>query len=79
MKKILVLFLIIISSLVCVINAQTNYPFNCPILPPEEGAAFSQTGGRYKPASNLPGQYFRVLFVFVQFEGDNRPDASWNR
>lgn len=41
-------------------------------------AASSQTGGLYKPSSNLPGQYFRVLVVFVQFQGDNRPNSNWN-
>lgn len=78
MKKILIPFFLILYSLVCGINAQTDYPFNCPILSPEQGAPFSQTGGKYKPSSNLPGQYFRVLVVFVQFEGDNRPNDDWS-
>jgi hypothetical protein len=41
-------------------------------------AVVSQTGGQYKPANNLPGQYLRVLVVFVQFQGDSRPNSNWN-
>ena len=59
-------------------NSQQYDEAVCPILTINPKAPASQTGGKYKPASNLPGQYFRVLVVFVQFESDNRPNSSWN-
>lgn len=58
----------------------------CPIpVPPtqfniqrEAAAGILQQGkGAYKPAINAPGQYFRVLFVFAQFSGDNAPSSNW--
>lgn len=30
-----------------------------------------------KPVKNQPGQFFKVLFVFVQFKEDNDPYSSW--
>ncbi len=77
MKKFFVPFLLVILGLFAIANAQTEYEFDCPILSLEKGKGESeaQTGGLYKPASNLPGQYFRALVVFAYFgEGGQLPN-----
>jgi len=44
-----------------------------------EGQTYAATGGRYKPSSNAPGQYFRILIVFAEFESDNSTIANWTK
>jgi len=43
------------------------------------GQTYAVTGGKYKPSSNAPGQYFRVLFVFAQFESDATVISNWTK
>ncbi|MDR3625538.1 MAG: right-handed parallel beta-helix repeat-containing protein [Ignavibacteriaceae bacterium] len=38
---------------------------------------YATTGGRFKPSANAQGQYFRVLIVFAEFEGDNNVISNW--
>lgn len=69
-----------ILSFLIVINAvvySQSYNDNCPVVQVNRQSIEAQTGGRYKPASNAPGQYLRVLFVFAQFSGDNRTFPDW--
>lgn len=66
-----------ILSLVILIILLTNYNkaqinIDCGNIPVEKNAIAAQTGGKYKPSSNAPGQYLRILFVFAQFSGDTR-------
>lgn len=42
----------------------------CTEVPVNKSAIEAQTGGKFKPSSNAPGQYFRILIVFAQFSGD---------
>jgi M6 family metalloprotease-like protein len=78
MKHLILLLLAVCISPVYFSNAQTENEFICPEFAGDELEEIAQTGGLYKPSSNLPGQYFRALFVFVQFEGDDRPNSGWD-
>jgi M6 family metalloprotease-like protein len=78
MKNYSFLFLIFIIIIMIIPSTPQNYEeFICPELSVNPREDQSQTGGLFKPASNLPGQYFKVYFVFVQFEGDTRPNPYW--
>lgn len=68
----------IFSFFICsIIYPQYYDNYICPEVQVNKGAQEAQTGGIYKPASNAPGQYSRVLFVFAQFSGDNRTFHDW--
>lgn len=36
-----------------------------------EGEEIALEGGKFKPSSNAPGEYFRALVVYVQFVPDD--------
>lgn len=76
MKKHLLNLVIIVMVINSLVFAQIP-DFHCSVVPVKKGALESQVGGKYKPSSNAPGQYFRILFVFVQFSGDNRNFSDW--
>lgn len=58
------------------IYSQTD-DFKCGLIDNSREQGLIQTGSLYKPVMNGPGEYFRVLVVFVQFSGDTRTDAGW--
>jgi M6 family metalloprotease-like protein len=58
------------------IYSQTD-DFKCGLSDNPKEQGLIQTGSLYKPVMNAPGQYFRVLVVFVQFSGDIRPNTGW--
>lgn len=49
----------------------------CTEVPVNKSAVEAQTGGKFKPSSNAPGQYFRILIVFAQFSGDTNYYGDW--
>ncbi len=44
-----------------------------------QGTVYATTGGMYKPSANAPGQYFRILIVFAQFESDITDISNWQK
>jgi hypothetical protein len=48
-----------------------------PITASGEAEQMATFGGRFKPSSNLPGQFFRALFVFAQFQSDTIEISGW--
>ncbi len=42
-----------------------------------ESLIYAITGGKFKPSANASGQFFRVLFVFAQFQSDNETIPGW--
>lgn len=76
--------LFVLLSFVIILNSNLfsqQYPEVCPDIPINIAArptsTLTQKGGLYKPASNAPGQYLRVLIVFAEFSGDNRTFGDW--
>lgn len=43
----------------------------------EESSVTATIGGKYKPSSNAPGEYFRALYVFAQFASDTKEISNW--
>lgn len=51
---------------------------NCTAEQITQGSSIMATvGGKYKPSSNAPGEYFRALYVFAQFASDNNSISNW--
>jgi M6 family metalloprotease-like protein len=75
MKFFISLFFFIVS--INLSYAQTGLGFECGQQDSPPGKVMQQTGSLFKPAINSPGQQFRVLFVFVQFQGDTRTNTAW--
>lgn len=69
------IYILIVLSIGC-LNAQIP-DINCSEVTLSKTAIEAQTGGKYKPSSNAPGQYFRILFVFAQFSGDTNYFGDW--
>lgn len=71
-----ILFAIMFASLV---RAQYEH-LTCGLydqLP--EGELQAVIGGKYKPSANAPGEYLRVVFVFVQFASDSNYVPGWEK
>lgn len=43
----------------------------------KNSSIFATIGGKYKPSANASGQFFRILFVFAQFQSDNETIPGW--
>lgn len=77
MKQILLSFLISIIFLSESIKAQLpDIVCKEPLV--NKFAIEAQTGGKYKPSNNAPGQYYRILIVFAQFSNDTNYYSDWN-
>jgi hypothetical protein len=79
MKPIIKNFSCIIFSILLIVSAavaQTN-DIPCFSTDSEEGELKAVVGGKFKPSANAPGEYFRALFVFAQFESDNNSIPNW--
>ncbi len=78
MTKKLFLLISTVFWFICIaVSAEPHDDFVCQTLSVPGGEEAALSGGLYKPSSNQPGEYFRTLFIFVQFEGDTRADAAW--
>lgn len=45
----------------------------------EQSSIMAAIGGKYKPSSNAPGEYFRALYVFAQFASDTKEIPNWSK
>lgn len=78
MTKKLFLLISTVFCFICItVNAAPHDEFVCQTLS-VSGEESALAGGKYKPSSNQSGEYFRALFVFVQFEGDTEIDTAWS-
>lgn len=78
MKTNIIELLVIISLTTLSTNTSAQiYDIQCPDLVVTKFALEAQTGGKFKPSSNSPGQYLRILFVFAQFNGDTSVHSNW--
>lgn len=44
-----------------------------------ESSIYAITGGKFKPSANASGQFFRILFVFAQFQSDTTVIPGWQK
>lgn len=44
-----------------------------------ESSIHAITGGKFKPSANASGQFFRILFVFAQFQSDTTVIPGWQK
>jgi hypothetical protein len=72
--KILVSFLVILFAIGS--YAQDIYS-DCTITQVQNENTKALTGGLFKPSSNGPGEYFRALIVFAQFNPDTFYLENW--
>ena len=76
MKEIVFFILIFSILFIPTVYPQSEYEeVVCPDL--TDVGDEPQEGGRYKPAENESGEYFRALFVYVQFSGDTTDYTGW--
>lgn len=72
-------FTIVVLFIISFSAAEAQIPdISCPEVPLNKSAIEAQVGGKFKPSSNSPGQYFRILFVFAQFSGDTNYYSDWS-
>jgi hypothetical protein len=77
MKIFIITLLLFFSFLVTPLFPQFNDIVCGSISTTENSPLFATVGGKYKPSANLSGQFFRVLFVFAQFQSDNEIIPGW--
>jgi M6 family metalloprotease-like protein len=77
MRNFILLLSVLTLILFCnnILFGQTEDDFICgPLDTTLTGDPLNQTGSLFKPAENAPGQYFRALIVFAEFQGSD----NWN-
>lgn len=74
--KTFISLLVFLSILFLSVTFSQTDDFKCGLSnnPKEQG--LTQTGSLFKPVMNGPGEYFRILVVFVKFSGDIREDED---
>lgn len=77
MKIFIITLLLFFSFLVTPLFPQFNDIVCGSTSTTENSPLFATVGGKYKPSANLSGQFFRVLFVFAQFQSDNEIIPGW--
>ena len=66
-------FIIGLLFFLCFSLVKTYPQFNdieCGSTTTKNSSISATVGGKYKPSANVSGQFFRVLFVFAQFQSD---------
>lgn len=77
MKKLLFNLVLIITLIYTHSFPQQYEEFICPDVEIASEAIEAQEGGLFKPSQNAPEEYFRVLFVFVEFANDTNNYSLW--
>lgn len=77
MKKTILLIALVLIVSSNLILAQVH-GITCDFVPSSGSSIRAVTGGMFKPAKNLPGEYLRALIVFAQFGDKNTDVSNWH-
>ncbi len=75
--KLFIIIFLLISIFQIRAFAQTKNQIECSGILQPENNIMATVGGLFKPSSNLPGEYFRALIVFAEFQSDNNVIDNW--